>query len=391
MIIQPASGAKDLNPQQVEQNKLLSYKLSEVYKLWGYKEVSPPVIERLETLMAGGAISREDIVKIVSDESLGLRPEMTASIVRAASTRYSEKTRPMRVWANGRVFKSTKDSDAKMMIEESLESGVELFGTESMQIEVELLYLLMSALRSLNLNDENKPRLLIGHTELIRLILSQIKDEDKLDVKDSLTKIDLLKLKTIGLSEDNYNLIRAIQRLRGRPNYVIDKLKELFPDVSILKELQELFNMIIPIANEYGITIHLDPTYRPKFELYTGIMFQLVCQTDNAPLTIARGGRYDDLISKFAKTEQKSIGAGFSFSIDKIRELSKNEIVSDQNKEKVLIAFGKGNSIEKAVKVQKELHESGVVAIIELNPCENKIEAEGKLLSRGCNKINWLN
>ena len=84
MALQPAAGAKDLNPRQVETNRQLTERLASVYRLWGYDEVSPPRVERLATLMAGGAIDSSDIVRLVADDPLGLRPEMTASIARAA-------------------------------------------------------------------------------------------------------------------------------------------------------------------------------------------------------------------------------------------------------------------------------------------------------------------
>ena len=96
MTLQPASGARDLNPQQVRKNHLIASKLSSLYQLWGYERISPPHIERLDTLMAAGGISNNEILKIVSDEPLGLRPEITASIVRAASTRFNEYERPLR-------------------------------------------------------------------------------------------------------------------------------------------------------------------------------------------------------------------------------------------------------------------------------------------------------
>ena len=44
----------------------------------------------------------------MADEPLGLRPEMTASIVRASATRFAHKTRPLRLWSSGAVFKSKK-------------------------------------------------------------------------------------------------------------------------------------------------------------------------------------------------------------------------------------------------------------------------------------------
>ena len=99
MALQPATGARDLNPKQVQQNQYLREQLAIVYRHWGYDEVSPPQVERLDTLMAGGAIASHDVVRLVADDPLGLRPEMTASIARAACTRLKDRTRPLRLCA----------------------------------------------------------------------------------------------------------------------------------------------------------------------------------------------------------------------------------------------------------------------------------------------------
>jgi ATP phosphoribosyltransferase regulatory subunit len=61
MALQPATGARDLNPKQVQQNQYLREQLATVYRHWGYDEVSPPQVERLDTLMAGGAIASHDV------------------------------------------------------------------------------------------------------------------------------------------------------------------------------------------------------------------------------------------------------------------------------------------------------------------------------------------
>jgi len=57
MALQPAAGARDLNPHQVETNRNLTERLARVFRLWGYDEVSPPRVERMKTLMAGGGPS----------------------------------------------------------------------------------------------------------------------------------------------------------------------------------------------------------------------------------------------------------------------------------------------------------------------------------------------
>ncbi|MFM7435709.1 MAG: ATP phosphoribosyltransferase regulatory subunit, partial [Vulcanococcus sp.] len=74
MALQPAAGARDLNPREVEANRWLCDRLAAVYRLWGYAEVSPPAVERLETLEAGGSIQDRELVRLAAAEPLGLRP-----------------------------------------------------------------------------------------------------------------------------------------------------------------------------------------------------------------------------------------------------------------------------------------------------------------------------
>ena len=69
------------------------------------------------------------------------------------------------------------------------------------------------------------------------------------------------------------------------------------------------------------INLQLDPSFQPHFELYTGLVFQLVCKGVAAPVVIARGGRYDDLVKQCGSKDEKPAGVGFSFAIDSIREL----------------------------------------------------------------------
>jgi ATP phosphoribosyltransferase regulatory subunit len=106
MALQPAAGARDLNPREVDGNRWLCDQLAAVYRQWGYAEVAPPAVERLETLEAGGGIDDRELVRLAADEPLGLRPEMTASIARAACTRLAERPRPLRLWSCGTVFRS---------------------------------------------------------------------------------------------------------------------------------------------------------------------------------------------------------------------------------------------------------------------------------------------
>ena len=128
MALQPAAGARDLNQREVEGNRWLCDQLASVYRQWGYAEVAPPLVERLETLEAGGGIDDREVVRLAADEPLGLRPEMTASIARAACTRLATRPRPLRLWSSGTVFRSGTRDSGQHRLEERLQSGVELLG-----------------------------------------------------------------------------------------------------------------------------------------------------------------------------------------------------------------------------------------------------------------------
>ncbi len=382
---------KDLNPKEVQKNQFIKSKLSNIYKLWGYEEVIPPKVERLETLMARGSISTNDIIKLVADEPIGLRPEMTASIARMSTTRLAHKKRPLRLWCSGTIFKSKYDSDGKFIVEENINSGVELIGKKGMAIELELLYLLLECLNNLQINQNEKPILLIGHSNLFSLITEKINEKHRKKIERILSEYDLIKLRDLEINKETKDNLIQILKTRGNPTEVIDILESIYGNKEIFEELKRLFTLIIPIAENHGVKIQLDPTFQSHFNLYTGLIFQLICKTSYTPKTIARGGRYDKLFQLFGENKTDEIGAGFSFSIDNIRKLSDINVISNEYSSKIYIAYGHNKRYEDAVNKQIEFHKSGNIAMVELQPCISKEEAE-KLMKFHCfDKLIWLN
>ena len=390
MVLQPASGARDLNPKQVEVNQLLTKELSSVYRLWGYEEVAPPRVERIETLTAGGAISRKDIVQLVADEPLGLRPEMTASIARAACTRLSNQKRPLRLWTAGTVFETKESVDSSLLIEENLKCGVELIGVKGINGEMELLSLLLKVLEKLEINEKYVPTLLIGHTSLLELVLSLVDESSRNIVKSYLLNFDRVKLEEMKISRDLFTKLKNSLELRGDGIQVLNTLKDNFGQYKDYRNLSRLFNLLTQKSENSSLKIQLDPTFQPHYELYKGIVFQLICKGDQAPIVIASGGRYDEIIEGFGFEGNESGGIGFSFAIDKIRELGIQKKSNVEPEEKILIAYGNECSLEKALDKQDLFHREGIRAQLELEPCESLEVANQLLKKRKCNKVEWI-
>ena len=390
MALQPASGARDLNPQQVEHNQVLRQRLADVYNSWGYEEVSPPQVERMDTLKAGGGIDSADIVRLVADEPLGLRPELTASIARAATTRLAERPRPLRLWSSGTIFESRVSDEGGQRIEEKLHSGVELFGSAQVNGELELLSLLLKALEALHLQPSQGTRLLVGHAALMDLILEPVSPDLRDQVKEALVSFDRLQLDELSLPSNLCDRLKQQIDLRGAPDQVLEQERRLFGPQPVLSELERLFRHLEPIATSLGVSLQLDPTFQPHFELYDGLVFQLVCQGTSAPVVVARGGRYDQVLKRFGATGPAAAGLGFSFSLDDIRDLPAAQQPSISDADRVLVAYGPQSSLEKALARQQELHQQGLTAVVELDVVRGEEEAHSLLSAQRCSSLAWL-
>ena len=390
MALQPAAGAKDLNPRQVESNRKLSERLASVFRLWGYDEVSPPRVERLDTLMAGGAIASEDVVRLVADEPLGLRPEMTASIARAACTRLASRPRPLRLWASGTVFQSRAADEGGQCIEENLQSGVELFGVAPIEAEMELLSLLMAAVERLDLQAQHQPRLLMGHTGLMDLLLSPVPPSQREAVRTALIQFDRLGLEAIALAPELRVTLLSLLDCRGTPIEVLDRLTSCFGAQPLFDDLHRLCRQLHGPAASQGMRIQLDPTFQPRFELYTGLVFQLVCDSKSAPVVVARGGRYDELVLRCGARPGEDFGAGFSLAIDPIRELLSEIDPPAESSPTLMVAFSQQSTLEVALERQRFWHQQGRSAVIELHPFNDRSQAEQQAIDQGGFRLDWI-
>ena len=390
MALQPAAGARDLNPREVDGNRWLCDQLAEVYRLWGYAEVSPPLEERLETLEAGGGIRDRDLVRLAADEPLGLRPEMTASIARAASTRLAARPRPLRLWSSGTVFRAAASDSGQHRLEEQLQSGVELLGAAEQGVsaaDAELLGLLLACLRRLGIAAAQQPTLLLGHHGVLTALLDQVPAGQRIATRQALISYDPLALASLDLPAHQRQGLQQLMRLRGEPEKVLYQLEQQLGPSALLDELAETLAVVAPVAQSQGVRLQLDPSFQPHYDLYDGLVLKLVCQGPEAPVAIASGGRYDGLVCRFGG---KATGLGFGFDIEAIRELLGTEVTAPQRPAATLVAYRDASGLLAALNALEELHTSGRRAELLHQPCATVAEAEAIAAERGCASVRWL-
>jgi len=378
---------KEIKLVDVRNNSNIINNLNNIYKLWGYEEVSPSFINTLETIKGRGVIEENEVIGIVSNNSLCLRPEMTTSIVKLSSTRLINKKRPIRLFTNGMVFDKKENNKNSFKLQEKLQSGIELIGYDTKYPEIEVINILFDSIDNINLKDDCNLCLLVSTTKIMDLILNKYKNNNFEEIKKSLVNFDQDKLSKLGIDEEDKYILKDLLFTRGEPMAILKKLKSIFGPSKNLDDLNFLFETISKISSKYGVKLQLDPTFQPHLNLYEGIVFQLIGDSGNNKNVIAKGGRYDELVRFFSPNEKTLNGIGFTISIDVLRNLIKDE---KKEKKKILLMFKDSYLLEKGMNEQKELQKSGIIAVLYLNPCNDLAKANQIMKENNCTEIVWV-
>ena len=378
---------KEIKLVDVKNNSNIINNLNNIYKLWGYEEVSPSFINTLETIRGLGVIEENEVIRIVSNNSLCLRPEMTTSIVKLSSTRLINNKRPIRLFTNGIVFYKKQNNKNSIKLQEKLQSGIELIGYDTKYPEIEVINILFDAIDSINLKDGCNLCLLVSTTKIMDLILNKYKNNNFEEIKKSLVNFDQDKLSKLGIDEDDKYVLKDLLFTRGEPISILKKLKSIYGTSKTLEDLNFLFETLSKISNKYDVKLQLDPTFQPHLNLYEGIVFQLIGDIDNNKNVIAKGGRYDELVRFHSPNEKILNGIGFTISIDILRNLIKEEKTA---KKKILLIFKDSYLLEKGMNAQKELQKRGNIAVLHLNPCAGLVKANQIMKENNCTEILWV-
>lgn len=331
MVYQPPAGARDLLPLDVAQKRWIEKRLRSVFQRWGYHRIITSTLERLDTLMAGGAIGRSTVIQFqdADDEILGLRPELTASIARAAVTRMASTTFPQRLYYNANVFRRDSEGDRGQQ-QEFFQAGVELLGAGGMLADAEILLLLADCVQRLGLQGVSA---IVGEAGLTRSLLEPFPQPLQESVRRAISHLDRVALEVLPLSPELRQRALFLFDLRGRPQDVLQKLAHLDLDAparSALENLKALFELLDDhrhaIASQEDSptsildSLVLDLSLIQPLDYYTGIVFEVVGQTESGTRILGQGGRYDRLLSLYHPQGEECPGIGFALNLEDLQQ-----------------------------------------------------------------------
>lgn len=331
MVHQLPTGARDLLPLDVAQKQWIKRRLQQRFERWGYHRIITPTLEKLETLTAGGAVNPATVMQLhdADNEVLGLRPELTASVARAAVARMDGVSLPQRLFYSANVFRRL-GHDSSYHQHEFYQAGVEMVGSGGVVADAEMLLLLTDCLQGLGLSNWH---MIIGEAALTRSLLQAFPPSHQEGILNAFAAVDRVALETLPLSEELRQRALMLFELRGRqPEDVIQQLSQLDLDESqrqMVNRLKSLFDLLNDAWQQgHSATgtsgpkphIVLDLSLIQTFDYYSGIVFDVVSVDGSGHQRLGQGGRYDHLLGVYHPEGTSYPGVGFVLNVDELHQ-----------------------------------------------------------------------
>ncbi|OOZ15792.1 histidine--tRNA ligase [Solemya velum gill symbiont] len=307
--IQAIRGMHDVLPEQSQLWQFLEDQVRSICDGFGYQEIRTPVVE--STALFKRAIG--EVTDIVEKEmytfddrngdSLTLRPEGTAGCVRACIENGLLHNQTQRLWYRGAMFRHERPQKGRYR--QFHQIGVEAFGMEGPDIDLEIILMTASLWQALGIDG------------LELQINSLGTSEERAAYREELVKF--LRQHEEKLDDDSK------RRLETNPLRVLDSKN---PDVQAIvadaptlmeylgEESRTHFEILCNGLKAAGIEYVINQRLVRGLDYYSLSVFEWVTDKLGAQGTVCAGGRYDGLIEQLGGRASKAVG--FAMGIERL-------------------------------------------------------------------------
>ncbi len=307
--IQAIRGMNDILPAETAAWQHLEETLRNVVHAYGYREIRMPLLEKTELFKR----SIGEVTDIVEKEmytfddrngdSLTLRPEGTASCVRACMQHGLLHNQQQRLWYAGPMFRHERPQKGRYR--QFHQVGVEAFGMTGPDIDAELIFMTARIWERLGLSGAVLQLNSLG-TSLARAAY-----------RDAL--VDYLQAHADALDDDSR------RRLDSNPLRILDSKN---PDMQALlaaapslpdyldDESREHFAALRGLLDAAGVSYELNPRLVRGLDYYSKTVFEWVTDQLGAQGTICAGGRYDGLVEYLGGKPVPAVG--FALGLERL-------------------------------------------------------------------------
>lgn len=354
--ISAVKGINDILPSEVARWRALEKTIREVVRLHGYRELRVPVIEHtplyVRSVGEGTDIVDKEMYSFVfHDESLTVRPEGTAGVVRAYVEHAIHAKEPVsRFYYEGPMFRGERP--ARGRYRQFHQAGCEVFGDPGPLVDAEMIEMVVHLMRQLGIQD-------------VQVLVNSLGQKGtKARYREKL--LEFLEPKKDGLSEDSK------RRLATNPLRILDSkdprdqaIVEYAPSVLdvIDDDDRKHFDDLRRHLDKLGTPYTVDPRLVRGLDYYSRTLFEVRGSGGElgAQNALAGGGRYDGLVEELGGPPTPAIG--FAAGLERL--LLATSLPPLKDVPDVLIAPIGERALSESLILGRELRAAGIPVVAE--------------------------
>lgn len=302
--IQSIRGMNDLLPAQTPLWQYVERTAAHLLGTYGYQEIRFPILEQTELFKR----SIGEVTDIVEKEmytfedrngdSLTLRPEGTASCVRACEQNGLLFNQTQRLWYAGPMFRHERPQKGRLR--QFHQIGVEAFGMVGPDIDAELIFLTARLWRKLGISEHvtlelNSIGSANARADYKRALVAYLQNfADELD-EDSQRRLQTNPLRILDSKDENTRRILA-----DAPSF-----NDYLDD-----ESRAHFQTLCALLDAGGVKYRLNPALVRGLDYYGKTVFEWTTDKLGAQATVCAGGRYDGLVEQLGGKATPAVGFG---------------------------------------------------------------------------------
>jgi histidyl-tRNA synthetase len=341
-------GTRDLLPEDSRRLRAVEEAAWQTARRCGYGEVATPIFEFTEVFARTLGDTSDVVTKEMytfedrGGDSLTLRPENTAGIVRAFLSNSLAAQLPQRIFYRGPMFRYERPQKGRLR--QFHQVGVELLGGADPIADVEVIGLAHDFLSALGLGDR------------ITLELNTLGTADSRAAYRA-RLVDYLQAHRDRLSAD------SLERLERNPLRILDSKDEgdraVIADAPILQDSLDdasraFFDAVRAGLDDLEIPHRINPRLVRGLDYYCHTTFEFTTDALGAQGTVLAGGRYDGLVEQMGGPPTP--GTGWAAGVERLMMLSTEEAAP--MRPIAMLALGREQS-GPALRLARRLRRSG--------------------------------
>jgi histidyl-tRNA synthetase len=355
-MIKGIRGMRDLLPPETGRWQWVEAVAREVFDLYGYQEIRLPLLERTELFARSIGADTDIVAKEMytfpdrKGDSLTLRPEATASVLRAVlENRLDKGAGVKKLYTMGPMFRYERPQKGRFR--QFYQINCEAFGGEAPELDAEVILLLIDILK----------RLLLGEMRLLINSLGCPECQKKFKAA-----LGLFLINKEGLCED------CQRRRTTNPLRVLDcksvHCQGILQSAPVMRdylcgECAAHFARVLTLLDRFHVAYEVKPKLVRGLDYYTRTAFEVVTAGLGAQDAVAGGGRYNGLAQELGGPDLPAIG--FAIGEDRLLEVLPKDMGQDHRPRVFVAALGE-EARDRAFVLVQELRRKNLAGEMDL-------------------------